>query len=100
MGIGAQRIFWDERFCALLVDAGFQVVRFDHRDIGESTRLDAPVPNPRRILARRLVGARIDAPYTLSDMAADVAGLMEALGWPSAHVVGTSDRKSVVWERV
>jgi pimeloyl-ACP methyl ester carboxylesterase len=90
MGIGAQRIFWDERFCALLVDAGFRVVRFDHRDIGESSRLDAPVPNPRRVLARRLLGARIDAPYTLSDMASDVAGLLDVLEIPRAHVVGAS----------
>ena len=36
-----------------LVAAGFQVVRFDHRDIGESTRLDAPVPRPGRTLVRR-----------------------------------------------
>jgi len=90
MGIGAQRIFWDERFCELLVDAGFQVVRFDHRDIGESTRLDAPVPDPRRVLARRLLGARIDAPYTLSDMANDVTGLLDVLGLARAHMVGAS----------
>lgn len=90
MGIGAQRVFWDDALCGRFVAAGFQVARFDHRDIGESTRLDAPVPRPGRALARRLVGARIDAPYTLSDMAADVAGLIEALGWPSAHVVGAS----------
>jgi pimeloyl-ACP methyl ester carboxylesterase len=90
MGIGAQRIFWDERFCELLVEAGFRVVRFDHRDIGESSRLDAPVPNPRRVLARRLLGARIDAPYTLSDMARDVAGLLDVLEIPRAHVVGAS----------
>jgi pimeloyl-ACP methyl ester carboxylesterase len=37
-----------------------------------------------------MLGARVDAPYTLSDMAADVAGLIEALGWSSAHVVGAS----------
>lgn len=90
MGIGAQRVFWDDALCGGFVAAGFQVARFDHRDIGESTRLDAPVPRPGRALARRLVGARIDAPYTLSDMAADVAGLIEALGWASAHVVGAS----------
>lgn len=90
MGIGAQRVFWDDALCARFVAAGFHVARFDHRDIGESTRLDAPIPRAVPALARRLVGARVDAPYTLSDMAADVAGLIEALGWRSAHVVGAS----------
>ena len=90
MGIGAQRLFWDAALCEELVTAGFQVVRFDHRDIGESTRLDAVVPRPGRLLARRLVGARIVAPYTLSDMASDVVGLLDVLGWSSAHVVGAS----------
>lgn len=91
MGIGAQRVFWDEHFCDLLVDAGFQVVRFDHRDIGESTHLrDAPTPDPRKMLLRRMVGAPIAAPYTLTDMASDVAGLIDHLGFTSAHVVGAS----------
>lgn len=90
MGIGAQRVFWDDALCAQFVDAGFRVVRFDHRDIGESTRLDAPVPDPRKVLARRLLGAPITAPYTLSDMAGDVAGLIDQLGFGSAHVVGAS----------
>jgi pimeloyl-ACP methyl ester carboxylesterase len=91
MGIGAQRIFWHDEMCEQLVAAGFCAVRFDHRDIGESTRLDAlGVPKPGRSLARRLVGAHVAAPYTLSDMADDVAQLIAALGWTSAHVVGAS----------
>ena len=90
MGIGAQRIFWDIPFCERLVEAGFRVVRFDHRDIGESTKLDAAVPRPWPLLARRLVGARVAAPYTLSDMAHDVIGLCDALGLDRVHVVGAS----------
>jgi pimeloyl-ACP methyl ester carboxylesterase len=90
MGIGAQRVMWDDAFCGQLVARGFCVVRFDHRDIGESTRLDAPVPSPGGAVMRRMVGARIDAPYTLSDMAGDVAGLIDRLGFGSAHVVGVS----------
>ena len=90
MGIGAQRVMWDDALCQQLVDRGFCVVRFDHRDIGESSRIDGPVPDPRRALLRRIVGARVDAPYTLSDMAGDVAGLIDALGFGSAHVVGAS----------
>ena len=90
MGIGAQRVMWDDNFCGQLVDQGFCVVRFDHRDIGESSRVDAPVPRPAPLLARRLVGAKVPAPYTLSDMAGDVAGLIDALGFGSAHIVGVS----------
>jgi pimeloyl-ACP methyl ester carboxylesterase len=90
MGIGAQRLMWDDALCEQLVASGFCVVRFDHRDVGESTRLDAPVPDPRRLLVRRALGARIDAPYTLSDMAGDVAGLIDVLGFGAAHVVGAS----------
>ena len=46
MGIGAQRIFWDDEFCEQLVAAGFQGIRFDARDVGQSTHLDAPAPPP------------------------------------------------------
>lgn len=91
MGIGAQRIFWDEAMCEQFVDGGFRVIRFDHRDIGESTHLDNErVPDPRKLLARRLVGASITAPYTLSTMATDVANLIAHLGLEAAHVVGAS----------
>ncbi len=90
MGIGAQRVMWDDAFCGQLVARGFCVVRFDHRDIGQSTRLDERVPSPAKNLVRRLVGARVDAPYTLSDMAGDVAGLIDTLGFGAAHIVGVS----------
>lgn len=90
MGIGAQRIFWDDALCGRFVASGFHVARFDHRDIGESTVLDAPTPDPRKLLVLRMVGARLDAPYTLSSMAADVAALIDHLGFGSAHVVGAS----------
>lgn len=90
MGIGAQRVFWDEALCARFVEAGFQVVRFDHRDIGESTRLDLPVPRPAPALVRRMLDLPVAAPYTLSDMARDVAELIEQVGFGSAHIVGAS----------
>jgi pimeloyl-ACP methyl ester carboxylesterase len=90
MGIGAQRVLWSDDLCEQFVAAGFHVARFDHRDIGESSKLDLPVPRPGRALVRRMFNLRVDAPYTLSDMAADVAGLIDHLGFGSAHVVGTS----------
>ncbi|SDJ60299.1 Pimeloyl-ACP methyl ester carboxylesterase [Nonomuraea maritima] len=80
MGLGAQMIQWDEEFCGLLAEQGHHVVRFDNRDAGLSTHFhDAGVP-----------GRGGPAPYLLEDMADDAAGLMDALGWTAAHVVGAS----------
>src|SRR5260370_38239928 len=69
-GLGGQMIGWDDEFCELLAGRGFRVIRFDNRDVGLSTWTDAP--------------------YTLEDMAADAAGLPDALAIPAAHVVGGS----------
>jgi pimeloyl-ACP methyl ester carboxylesterase len=91
MGIGAQMIFWDDDLVDRFVRAGFQVIRFDHRDIGLSTRLDhLPVPRPMQVMTRALLGVPVLAPYTLSDLAKDVVGLMDHLGVERAHVVGAS----------
>jgi pimeloyl-ACP methyl ester carboxylesterase len=53
------------------------VIRFDNRDTGRSTHVTgAPDPD----LAAALTGDLSGASYTLSDMAADTAGLLDALG--------------------
>lgn len=91
MGLGAQLIHWPEGFCQLLADRGFRLVLFDHRDVGLSTKLeDAPITNLRRAIVRGFLGLPVDAPYTLSDMAADVAGLLGGLDIEAAHIVGVS----------
>src|ERR1043166_7707280 len=69
-GLGTQMITWDEDFCELLAARGFHVIRFDNRDAGLSTYPEAE--------------------YSLDDMAADAAGLLDALGIPAAHIVGAS----------
>jgi pimeloyl-ACP methyl ester carboxylesterase len=86
MGLGTQLIHWDRELCELLAERGFQVIRFDNRDAGHSTKIDAPVPDVRRAL----LGLHIDAPYLLGDMADDAVGLLDHLGIEAAHVVGAS----------
>ncbi|MFJ3923193.1 alpha/beta fold hydrolase [Streptomyces sp. NPDC090022] len=87
MGIGAQLNGWPDGFCAELVARGVQPVRFDNRDCGLSSHFrHAPEPD----LRAALLGDTSSASYTLSDMAADTVGLMDALGLDSAHLVGAS----------
>ncbi len=91
MGVGAQMVQWPDEFCQGLAARGFEVIRFDNRDIGCSTWLDhMGTPDIRKNLVRAYAGLKIDAPYTLTDMAADTAGLIEALGHRRAHVTGAS----------
>ena len=86
MGLGTQMIGWPDEFCAQLADRGFQVIRFDNRDIGRSTRIAGAPPTPRQLISRKIDPVL----YTLSDMAADADGLLRELGVAPAHVVGAS----------
>lgn len=87
MGLGAQMLGWPDEFCRLLVDRGLQVIRFDNRDVGETTHMqDARPPDLSAILS----GDTSSVPYTLWDMAADTTGLLDALELESVHIVGQS----------
>jgi pimeloyl-ACP methyl ester carboxylesterase len=68
-GMSGTHVSWGEPFKGALEES-FDVVAFDNRGIG----LSGPV----------------DGPFTIAEMAADTAGLLEALDWESAHVVGIS----------
>jgi pimeloyl-ACP methyl ester carboxylesterase len=85
MGLGMQMLGWDEEFCEQLAGRGFHVVRFDNRDVGLSSK-----GTGRANVRAGLLGFTGSAPYDLDDMAADSAGLLDALGVDSAHVVGVS----------
>ncbi len=87
MGLGTQMVLWDDELCETLAGRGLRVIRFDNRDIGRSTILrDRGVPSLRQLALRDGRGV----PYSLDDMAADAAGLLDALEIESAHVVGAS----------
>jgi 3-oxoadipate enol-lactonase len=68
-GMSGTHVSWGEPFKGALEEA-FDVVAFDNRGIGHS--------------------APVDGPFTIAEMAEDTAGLLEALGLESAHVVGIS----------
>jgi pimeloyl-ACP methyl ester carboxylesterase len=87
MGLGTQMLGWHPDFCALLVERGLHVIRFDNRDVGLSTHLhDAPRPD----VAAAYAGDLSSASYTLWDTADDTIGLLDELGIERAHVVGAS----------
>ena len=90
MGLGAQLVGWEDDFVGRLVDRSYRVARFDNRDIGRSTHFDDADVDVMATLRALAKGEHVEVPYTLSDMAADAAALLEELGMAPAHVVGAS----------
>ena len=77
MGLATQMIAWPDELCEGLARNGLFVVRFDNRDVGESTHLrNLPPPRLADIVVRRR-----PPPYSIGDMAEDVAGLIDAWAW-------------------
>lgn len=77
-GLGSQCINYHEDWCAMFVVEGFQVVRFDNRDVGLTTHYaDAPIDEH-------------GAAYALTDMALDAVAVLDAVGVERAHAMGLS----------
>jgi pimeloyl-ACP methyl ester carboxylesterase len=72
-GTSASMDWWRPTFCERLAQGGLHVIRYDTRDTGQSTHSPAGAPD-----------------YTGPDLAADVVGLVDALGIERAHVAGIS----------
>ncbi len=89
-GLGTQMVLWPEPFVQMFVDRGFQVIRYDNRDIGLSTKLDAPAPTRREMISAAVFPKRAHASYLLADMADDGIALLDHLGVDRTHVVGVS----------
>jgi len=90
-GLGSQLIGWPQEFAENLAAQGFRVIRFDNRDIGLSQHFDEEgTPDMGQIMAGLKNGQKPVSPYMLDDMAADAAGLLDALGIDKAHIAGMS----------
>lgn len=90
MGLGAQMIVWPLDFIDRLVEHGYRVIRFDNRDIGLSSEVDAPAPRFLDLAKAMFTPWWASAPYTVNDLADDADALLGVLGIERAHVIGAS----------
>lgn len=73
MGATASMVWWPVSLCQRLADAGYRVIRFDHRDTGGST-----------------TSAPGQVGYGLVDLANDLVAILDGHRVQSAHLVGMS----------
>jgi pimeloyl-ACP methyl ester carboxylesterase len=91
MGLGGSNVAWGDTMIAGIEAAGYEVLLFDNRDTGASTRFDSwGQPTLWLQILKHRLGFSVNAPYSLNDMAADAVGLMDQLGYQDAHIIGTS----------
>ncbi|MFJ5927724.1 alpha/beta fold hydrolase [Kitasatospora sp. NPDC092948] len=86
MGLGTSRFWWPDGLVRELLARGFHVAAYDQRDAGESGRVTAPpAGHPVAALLRRTAPA-----YRAEDLTDDAVAVLDALGWPQAHLFGHS----------
>ena len=91
MGLGGQMTRWPQAFLDKLAARGMRVIRFDNRDVGLSSKIEAAgAPDFPAIFKALSEGKAPPVAYTLSDMADDAVALLDALGIGRAHIVGAS----------
>ncbi|WP_226536934.1 alpha/beta fold hydrolase [Fictibacillus halophilus] len=73
MGAMSSLDWWDEEFCERLAEQGRFVIRYDHRDLGESTVYQPGTSN-----------------YSITDLADDAIGVLDAYSIEKAHITGMS----------
>jgi pimeloyl-ACP methyl ester carboxylesterase len=73
MGMSASMLWWEDAFCRRLADGGRFVIRYDHRDTGRSRTYEPGHPE-----------------YTVSDLVADAAAVLDGYDIAAAHIVGMS----------
>ena len=91
MGLAMQLVAWPAPFVQALVDSGYRVIRFDNRDIGLSRHFDGlGTANLLWAGLKMRIGLAVKSGYSLSDMALDTLGVLDALNVKKAHIVGVS----------
>ncbi|USZ14892.1 alpha/beta fold hydrolase [Moraxella sp. FZFQ2102] len=95
-GLGSQMLFWSDSFLKLFIDAGFFVIRFDNRDTGLSSKIQIDgLPRLNKLKMMLKVQAGLSnkgeqVPYTLTDMAEDVARLIKTMHLSEVNLIGAS----------
>ncbi len=89
-GYASQMTSWPDEYHQALAEAGLRVIRFDNRDAGLGHKHHGIIPDMRAVSAAMKEGTKPPVPYTLNDMADDVAAMLDALDIQSAHISGAS----------
>jgi pimeloyl-ACP methyl ester carboxylesterase len=91
-GLGQQMTSWPPSLLTGLLDGGYRIVIYDHRDVGQSSRVCVGRRSGDVVrLAARMMGLPVPPRYQLDDLATDAFGLLDALHIEGpVHVVGFS----------